>query len=183
MSSVKIISRGLALVLLLAFAAGTASAQDLAIAAFNGHWQGSGISESEVSENFRLTSRDIDITIAVSGNGFALTATTVQRQKGDPSNPRAVRKSTTREFQSSGRAGLWQAVGGQDPAGAGGYVWARIKERTLSVFSVRVSDDGGSEMLVYDRTLSGSGMKLEFRRLVDGNLLRTVKGRLIKTEN
>jgi len=43
-----------------------------------------------------------------------------------------------------------------------------------------VNKDGGSNMLIYDRSLTASGMKLEFRRLVDGFLVRTVSGPLIK---
>ncbi len=35
-------------------------------------------------------------------------------------------------------------------------------------------------MQVYDRTLSGLAMELEFSRIVNGKLIRTVKGRPVK---
>ena len=43
-----------------------------------------------------------------------------------------------------------------------------------------IEDDGGFEMQIYRRTLSGLGMALEFVRLDDGETVRTAKGRLIK---
>ena len=35
-------------------------------------------------------------------------------------------------------------------------------------------------MQVYDRSLSGLGMKLSFSRIVNGKLIRSVKGQLTK---
>jgi len=64
-----------------------AMAADLGIAAFEGVWKGNAVSESEVSANFQLTSRDIDVTVrSDSSGGFTIVWNTVQRQKGDP-NP------------------------------------------------------------------------------------------------
>ena len=57
----------LRLCLLLLILPGSSSAADLGIAAFEGVWQGSAVSESAVSANFQLTSRDIDVTIRVDG--------------------------------------------------------------------------------------------------------------------
>ena len=48
---------------------------------------------------------------------------------------------------------------------------------------IDVDDEGRSNLHVYRRTLSGTGMSLEFRRLVDGELVRTVDGKLIKFAN
>lgn len=43
-----------------------------------------------------------------------------------------------------------------------------------------VLDDGRYELQQYDRTLTGQGMELVFRRLRDGEQARTVKGRGVK---
>ncbi|MBT3700442.1 MAG: hypothetical protein HOE62_00340 [Alphaproteobacteria bacterium] len=160
--------------------AGAASARDLNISAFAGQWQGSGVSESEVSATFSMTARDLNVAIEIQGDNFVVTTTTVQRKKGDPSNPQAVRKTSKREFIPGAKPGVWLAKGNGTPASGQAFTWARIKDQTLTITSVEVNKDGGSNMLIYDRSLTASGMKLEFRRLVDGFLVRTVSGPLIK---
>jgi len=170
------------LVLFLSVGANTASAADLGIKAFSGHWQGNGISESEVSVAFRMTARDLDVVIETMGDGFAVVTTTVQRKKGDPSNPVAVRKSSRREFVPGNRPGLWVARDSGMASDGKASVWARISEQTLTITSIAANAEGGSNVLIYDRSLSASGMKLDFRRLVDGYVVRTVSGRLVKIQ-
>jgi hypothetical protein len=160
--------------------ASAASARDLNLSAFAGQWQGSGVSESEVSVTFSMTARDLNVAIEVQGDNFIVTTTTVQRKKGDPSNPQAVRKTSKREFVPGTKPGVWLAKGNGTPASTQAFTWARIMDQTLTITSVEVDKDGGSNLLIYDRSLTASGMKLEFRRLVDGFLVRTVSGRLIK---
>lgn len=160
-----------------------AQSADLGIKAFLGQWQGNGVSQSEVSANFRMTARDLNVQVEAQGDGFAITTTTIQRKKGDPNNPDAVRKSSKREFVPGSKPGVWVAKTYSTPASEQAFSWARIKEQTLTITSIEVDKDGGSNMLIYDRTLTASGMKLEFRRLVDGYVVRTVSGRLIKIAN
>ena len=155
-------------------------AQELSIAAFFGHWKGSGISESELSVYFRLTARDLDVVIRPEGAGFNVAWTTVQRQKGDPDNPDVVRKSSSLSFIPSGRPGIWRATTSADPLTGGTLAWARVKGHTLTVNSLVIDDGGGHEMQIYKRTLSDLGMALEFTRLKEGEPVRTAKGRLIK---
>lgn len=141
----------LRLCLLLLFLPGSASAADLGIAAFEGVWQGSGVSESAVSANFQLTSRDIDVTIRVDGGGgFNIVWNTVQRQKGDPLTA------------------------------ASPYAWAYIKDRGLKIITLRIYPDGRHETQIYNRTLSGTGMVLDFVRNVGGAQVRQATGQLIK---
>jgi hypothetical protein len=157
-----------------------AFAGNLDIKAFAGQWQGNGISESEVSATFRMTARDLNVGIELVDQGFAVTTTTVQRKKGDPSNPVAVRKTSRRDFVPGSKPGVWVAKSYSTPASEQAFTWARIKDQTLTITSIEVGKEGGSNMLIYDRTLSATGMKLEFRRLVDGFVVRTVSGRLVK---
>lgn len=172
-------TRLLAFVAILLAAFG-AEAANLSIKAFEGKWQGSAVSESDISVHFRLTSRDIDVEIRPSGDGFDITWNTVQRQKGDPNNPREVLKSTSVAFRNVG-ANLWAAATNGDPLASGApYVWATVRDRSLIISSLRIYADGRHELQIYRRTLSGTGMELEFERLVDGEQVRSVSGRLVK---
>ena len=167
----------------LVLASAPAQAADLPIAAFFGDWRGNAISESQVSVNFSLTPRDIGVAVRPAGQGFALTWNTVQRQKGDPANPQEELKGVTVEFQPV-RPGVWRAGPAQDPVDAGQpYLWAHMDEQTLVVTGLQVRPDGGHELQIYRRTLSGGGMALEFSRSVDGQPVRTAKGRLVKIAN
>lgn len=159
-----------------------ASAQtpDLSIAAFYGIWKGNALSESELSTYFRLTERDLDVIVRPSPRGFTITWTTVLRQKGDPANPEVQRKSTSLRFVPSDRPNIWRATTSGDPLAGRPLAWARIKGQTLTINSMVIEEDGGFEMQIYNRTLSGLGMALEFTRLKDGEPVRTAKGRLIK---
>lgn len=150
------------------------------ISAFYGEWRGSGISESNISTNFRLTARDLDVTVKPDGEGFVISWTTVQRQSGDPNNPTAERKATTIRFVPSGRAGIWKEVDARDPLASDRYAWAAIHGQTLTVQSLAIRDDGGYDMQVYDRTLEPTGMKLDFTAFSDGSQRRTARGRLVK---
>ena len=44
-----------------------------------------------------------------------------------------------------------------------------------------IDKDGAYQLQRYERKLVGTGMELTFTRLKDGEQVRTVKGRLVKT--
>ena len=176
------LARLLVIVAVLSFPFGAAAA-NLAIKAFAGKWQGSAVSESDISVHFRLTSRDIDVEIKPSADGFDITWNTVQRQSGDPGNPKERLKSTSLSFRETG-PNLWAWTGNADPLTSDApYVWATVRERTLIISSLRIYADGRHELQIYRRTLSGTGMTLEFERLVDGQNVRRASGRLVKVAN
>ena len=60
--------------------------------------------------------------------------------------------------------------------------WARIKENALVVYLMVIDKEGAYQLQRYERKLVGTGMELTFTRLKDGEKIRTVKGRLVKTE-
>jgi len=159
------------------------AAAQVGIGAFAGEWRGSGVSQSNVSFNFKVTARDLDVAIRPEGEGFTVRWTTVQRQKGDPNAPVAERKSSEIRFAPAGRANVWRAAASSDPMGPNGYAWARVDKQTLVVHVLAVREDGGYEMQIYERTLEGTGMKLEFSSYRDGDSVRSVKGRLVKIAN
>ena len=170
----------LALVLLALPFAGVAAQGTVSISAFYGKWSGSGVSESNVSLYFRLTSRDLDVSIAPQGDGFVVDWTTVQRQRGDPENPTPERKSSALRFVPTDRPNVWRATGSSDPLLDELYAWARLKGQTLTVHTLAIAEDGGYEMQVYDRTLTGDGMDLNFTRVRDGKTLKNITGSLLK---
>lgn len=177
------LAAGLLAALLCLAGIGAAQAKDLSPAAFFGHWQGTGISETEDSIYFRVTSRDMDVRIGPAGQGgFAITWTTVQRQSGAADDPKAERKTTEIVFQPTGRKNVWKAADAVDPMD-GTYAWAVLKNATLTINTFAIQPDGAFRLHVYDRTLSGLGMTLDFTALADGESARTVSARLVKISN
>lgn len=157
-----------------------AAAKDLPISAFAGNWQGNAISENNVSVNFPITSRDIDVSISPADNGdFTVTWRTLLRQKGSPTNPKEVLKETTFTYVKSDVPNVWKNNLGGDVYAGDTVSWARISKQTLTVYVMAISDVGDYDMQVYKRTLTGPSMELEFTALRDGVIRRTAKGRLI----
>lgn len=153
------------------------------ISAFYGKWSGSAISESNISVNFRLTARDMDVEVRPRDQGFTVLWTTVLRQRGNPNDPTAERRSTELTFEPTNRPNVWRAVGSNDPLVDERFAWARLNKQTLTVHSMVIRNDGGYDLQVYDRTLKPTGMDLEFTAYRDGQARRTAKGRLVKVAN
>lgn len=151
------------------------------IADFLGRYEGQSISVS--GEN--LSARDLSVEIATTdGRGFSVAWTTVVH---DGAGGEASRKSYTIEFRPTSRAGIFSsamrvdAFGARrplDPMTGVPYVWARLADRTLTVYALHILDDGSYEMQVYDRTLTAEGMHLNFTRLHNGEALREITGEL-----
>ena len=151
--------------------------------AFYGTWQGTGIAENADSLFFAVTARDLDVVVEPVGNGFEIEWTAVIRGGGDPNNPDVRRRSSSLVFQPSGRPTVYIAEGSGDPLTGGSMSWARVHGRTLSVYELTLNDEGGYELTSYDRTLTDLGMELIFQRIRDGEVVRVVRGRLVKVAN
>lgn len=160
--------------------AAQAPAQNLPLAAFYGHYAGGGIAESADSLYFGVTVRDMDVVVEPSAEGFFVAWTTVIRQGGDPANPEVRRKSTEYEFVPTGRPDLFRGKTTSDPLQGGVYAWARIERNTMSVYLLTIDEAGIYSMQSYDRTLTGGGMELVFKRIRDGEATRMVKAKLVK---
>ncbi len=155
---------------------------DLDIGAFYGRWQGNAISETDRSITFAVTARDLDVLVQPAGNGFRISWTTIRRQKGDPNNPTLEKRAAELVFRPTGQARVWRAEGAGDPLQAP-YAWAGISGRSLTVNVMSIGPGGAYELQSFVRTLSDMGMELEFDRIVDGDKVRTAKGRLVKVAN
>lgn len=176
----RIVAGALALTLWLALSA-AAAAQDISIAAFKGRWGGSAVANNRDSHFFGVTIRDLDVTITPKAGGFTIAWTTVMRRGGTPDKPKVRKKSVAMEFVPAGRKGVWRLASAGDMLRGSPYGWARIKGRTLSVYLMEIDEAGGYWLARYARTLTGPGMDLEFTALHDGEPVRMVRGKLVRT--
>jgi hypothetical protein len=173
-SSVLLISIALALIALPA-----PSRADNSYQKFVGEYLGEGISD----EGGHLDNRDLAVEIKPSADGFILTWVSVTHKE----NGTLKRKSYSVHFKPKGKSGLYGSAmrkdmfGNQvpmDPLEGDPYVWARISGDTLFVYALLITDEGGYEMQVYERTLTADGMELVYSRVRDGGVMRTVRGTL-----
>lgn len=114
--------------------------------------------------------------------GFFVEWTSVIRGGGDPSNPDIRKRSARAAFSPSARPNVFTSKSATDPL-AGGLIWARILDQTLTVNVMRIGDDGGYTVQTYNRTLSDTGMILKFVNIEDGAPMRQVEARLVKVGN
>lgn len=123
--------------------------------------------------------RDMSVIIDTTKEGFAVEWTSVTYK----SDGRRKEKSYSIEFHPSDREGIYAAamkrnVFGHsvqlDPMKGEPYVWGRVYGDTLTVFSMFVDDQGGYEMQQFDRTLTDSGLTLEFTSTRNGHHQKSV---------
>ena len=156
-----------------------AAVQDAAIEKFFGQYTGTGAEAEPKGKRLRVSGRDFDVDIAAEGDGFSVTWTTISRA-GAADAPKIKRKTNTIIFVPAGRPGLFVAKEQGDAVAGEPYTWARIVGTTLKVYSITLNEDGEYEIQQYNRTLAEAGMILEFKRIREGELVRVVRGRLIK---
>ena len=153
--------------LILAFAAQMARAD---IGAFVGSFTGSSEMQRTDGSN---EMRGLSVRISENRKSFNVEWTTIAYK----SDGRTKETSYDIEFIDSDRAGVIAAAQKKnvfghevqlDPMKGEPYVWARIVENTLTVYSLFVADDGGYEIQQFDRTLAEGGLYLEFHRLRNG---------------
>jgi hypothetical protein len=172
---------GLAAAAVILAAAGLRAQDAAPIDAFFGTWEGTAIAEDSESLFFDVTSRDMNVEIRQADGGFRVFWTALLRRGGDPENPDVYRRSAELTFRPAAEPGLYEAESSGNPLEGGVLSWARLHGRTLSVYQLTLNEEGGYELTSYDRTLTGQGMELVFRRLRDGEPVRSVTGRLVKT--
>ncbi len=146
---------------------------------FVGEYLGEGLS----NEGDDLTKRDLTVKIKPRRAGFSLTWVSVTHK----SDGTLKRKSYTVQFKPERKSGLYGSAmrtdmfGNQvpmDPLKGEPYVWARISGDSLFVYAMLITEEGGYEMQVYERTLTLNGMQLTYSRVRNGEIMRTVRGTL-----
>ncbi|NNG03469.1 MAG: hypothetical protein HKM95_05135 [Inquilinus sp.] len=149
--------------------------------AFYGRWIGSGLAEGIDTRALELSPRDLDVSIEPDDDGFRVQWTTVIREAASPAaNTRERAASLT--FQPTDRPGVFSAKESGNPQDGGVLSWARLAGDTLSVFQMAMTDRGGFAFTAYARTLTDTGMALEFSRFTDGVPERRATGRLVRME-
>ena len=157
-------------------------ARDMPIETFFGHYAGQTISivGGEVKE------RDLSVSIKGNDTAFTVDWTAIIRK----SSGKIKRTQYSIEFHPTKRKNIFSSAmktnmfghrQALDPLKGDPYVWARITGATLTVYALLITDDGGYEMQVYDRTLTDDGLHLRFSRVRNGETLRLIEGTLIKS--
>ena len=156
---------------------------DHPIEPFVGRYIGHDIASNDPS----FSSRDAAVAIRKKGDGFIVDwSTTTHLPTG-----KVKRKSYSIHFRPTNRGSIFASAMRKnkfgapvplDPLKGEPYVWARIVDKTLTVYALLVTDEGGYEMQVYERTVTASGLELLFTRIRDGEQYRTITAKLDRTE-
>lgn len=160
------------LLAVLAWSPPAAAAED-GLAAFFGTFGGDALAKNRESRYFGVGLRASEITIAKDGDGFTITWSTTKKGDGD-----AKTKSTSLTFEPAARAGVYKATESGEPADGKPYIWASVRDRTMTMYILAVNEKGGYDLSVYERTVTDDGMDIRFRRIRDGEPMRIVAGEL-----
>jgi hypothetical protein len=142
---------------------------------FFGEYRGKTISE----DDGETTIRDLGVSIEPDGEHFKVTWSTVTRR----ADGERKHKSYTISFVPTKRPEIYRSAmrtdmfGNRvpmDPLSGDPFVWCRIAGRTLTVYALLVTDAGGYDLQVYDRTLVDKGLDLKFTRLREGEPTRVL---------
>ena len=124
--------------------------------------------------------RELQVKISGKGDGFSVRWVTISRKSGGKRD----RKDYSIDFLPSGRAGIFRSAMkkdifgsriAMDPMKGEPYVWARLREKALTVYVILVTEDGSYDLQVYNRSLVGGDLKLEFQRFLEGIPVRNIE--------
>lgn len=141
---------------------------------------GSFTGTAEFDENGTTVRRDMSAQIAETDEGFSVSWTSATYKP----DGRIKEKSYTIEFTPSARDDIYASAmqtnvfGKQiplNPLKGEPFVWSRIVDDTLTVFSLFINEAGNYEIQEYHRTLTEGGLDLKFLRIQNGLEVRTVE--------
>lgn len=168
-------------VLVLLLATARAGAQDaLSPDDFFGRWEGSAIGKRADEPTTGYGTRDLDVRISETADGFEIAWVTVIQAAGvAAANAEPKRRLTTARFVRAGPS-VWQGESADGPGASLTRSWARLEGRSLFVYVLEIDEAGLYDLSRYVRTLSQAGvMDLKFTRTRDGATLRRVTGSLL----
>lgn len=163
-----------------------------AVEKFFGNYVGSG--NAVIADGDRREVRDLDVTVERYKNeGFTLKWITVIRDAdagrvGDGVKRREVSENfipvedKENVFVLSPEGGLFQKSELPNPLRGDAVRWAAIDGNTMIVYSLAISENGGSELQVYRRALTDKGMTISFMRLQDEIVKVRMSGELVRTQ-
>jgi hypothetical protein len=158
-----------------------ARAQDAGIQRFFGSYAGEAISES----GDELDKRDINADISPQGKGFMVRFTVVVKRgsakaRRDEYSIAFLPSKRPNIYSSAMRTDVFGNAVPKDPLVGDPYMWARVDGNKLWRYALFVTETGGYEMQTYEYTLTPGGLDLRYSRVRDGEVLRTVTGKLKK---
>lgn len=159
---------------------------------FYGSYVGSGTAK-RVTKN-TTEQRDLDVTIeAYKNTGFTVKWITVIRgsdgaRVGDDVKRREVEESFTPLEDKQGvfvlapKGGLFKKSELPNPLRGEPMRWATVEKGAMTIYSMAIGDNGGSELQVYRRTLTEKGMDISFLRMRDETVVVRMQGKLVRTK-
>jgi hypothetical protein len=170
-----------ALSLLIAWPA--VAANDAPIEAFFGTYEGKSVAANGEEE----AERDIMVSIKPIDEGFNVSWKTSKHK----SDGQVKQKDYSINFEKTKRQSIFGSAMRRNtfgdrvplnPLEGDPYVWARITEKTLTVYALHITTDGSYEMQVYHRTLTDKGLDLKFTRFGEGKPLKIVTATLTRVD-
>jgi hypothetical protein len=159
---------------------------------FFGSYVGSGTAQ-RVVENV-TEQRDLDVTVEEFKNGgFTIKWITVVRgASGERAGDDVKRREVEENFIPledkqdvyilAPKGGLFQKAELPNPLRGEPMRWATIEDGAMTVYSMAITDTGGSELQVYRRTLTDKGMDVSFLRMRDEAVELQMEGTLVRTK-
>jgi hypothetical protein len=147
---------------------------------FYGEWVGTAVSDT----GGEIAPRDLRTKIAPQKQGFWITwVLVIHKAVGkDKRSELSVSFQPTERpniYSSAMRVDAFGNATPLDPLKGDPYMWARVQDSMLMIYALIITEAGGYEMHAYERTLTPAGlMNLNYSRVVDGDVLRTVTGTL-----
>jgi hypothetical protein len=170
---------------------GGARADDV-VEKFFGNYVGAG--NAVILGKDRRETRDLDVTVERFKNGgFTLKWITVIRDAAGSRTGADVKRREVEEnfvpvedkenvFILSPKGGLFQKSELPNPLHGDAVRWAAIEDNAMTVYSLAINAQGGSELQVYRRSLTDKGMSISFMRLQDEDVKVRMSGDLVRTK-
>ena len=164
----------LALCFAAALSASAANAAERKIDEFFGRWIGTGQATQGVVNPVATQSRDSEVIVEKTVDGFKISWTTMSSDVGN--GARSKVKSSSLAFKKGKAANLYIELKSGNALDGKKTTWARLAGDTLAISQLVVADDGQWDMTVYDRTLKDADhMTLLFTRISNGSIARQAK--------
>ena len=156
------------------FLSSVAQAADRKIDEFYGRWIGTGTANQGAAGSAASQSRDSEVIIEKTADGFKISWTTMSSDVGNGSQSKVKASSLT--FKASKKAGVFVDLKSGDAMQGKKTTWARVSGDTLTINQLVIADDGQWDVTVYDRTLKDADhMNLAFTRLTNGVVARQAR--------
>ena len=139
------------------------------------------------SEHGKELDRDLSVSIRPAkqeGRFFVKWTTVIHKANGKMKrkvyNIKFARTQRPNIYSSAMKKNVFGGAVALDPLKGDPFVWARIKGDTLTVHALIISDDGGYEMQIYDRTINKAGLMLNYLRKDRGEVVRKISTQLVR---